>query len=643
MSIRPPQRVKIERPALIPDCCVEVLGEMCDWLNPLPMDSSGVELSLPVGVYCYKLRVDGRWQLDPGNARTRTAIDGNQNNVLSVGGGAEPLLFAPTAPFLCEESDRDVRITALLRKGHGSLLRVRCLWDDESHVAGDTRVMTLAFEEPEHLVLVTRIPRCGNNLRLRFDDDSGGRVFSATDGADEFEVRVEDLPLPPWWKQGVIYTILIDRFRPRLDSPSWEHDPATSRAVGGHLAGIRRSLPYLRDLGVTILYLTPVHLAASSHRYDVVDPFLVDPTLGGAEELRNLVQDVHRAGMRILLDFSFSHVGDGFPEWSEVREEGPAARHAGWFQWREGGVVHYGTRSDAPLLNLHHPEVRALVLKAARHWAGFDVDGFRLDAAAEVPIDLAIDVRRELLKLRPDALVVGELIPQHAWRWVCSGAIDVAMDFGFHHAVTQWLAWGTIRAEELVARMAANELARGVSASRSVRFVSTHDHPRLDTYAQLGGRGSRAVLGLVLAMTWPGVPALLYGEELGLAATRARSPEDVWPDRMPMPWLDQGFGQSRQALVRSLLTLRRRQHALISGPCEVVHASGDTLIFQRGDPSAPIWIALHAGDTEVRVQISGGNAEATELFLVGRAEVRGDEVVLGPYSCLVWRWPVLAK
>src|SRR5262249_19092750 len=162
------------------------------------------------------------------------------------------------------------------------------------------------------------------------------------------------------------------------------------------------------DLGIDTLYLTPVQIAASCHRYDVVDPLRVDPALGGEEAFARLVDAAHARGMRIIVDFSFSHAGRGFPAYAAVRRDGRSAPRAGWCAWTEGGeLACYGKRSDAPLFAWEARseaarELRALVLRAAESWARRGVDGLRIDAIAELPLDLAREVRARFRAIRPD-------------------------------------------------------------------------------------------------------------------------------------------------------------------------------------------------------------------------------------------------
>ena len=190
-----------------------------------------------------------------------------------------------------------------------------------------------------------------------------------------------------------------------------------------------------------------------------------------------------------------------------------------------------------------------MALDAMDAWARRGIDGIRLDAAAEVPLDLACALRERLRAIRPDAIVLGEVVPGHAWRWRAAGAVDVATEFEFQRVTCALFARRTMDAGEACHAIEASELARGGPACTAVRFVSTHDHARFATQAKVERHPRNATLGLVHLLTSPGVPMLLYGEELGLAAEVAElAPESAWPCRMPMPW-----GEARDGSMRTLV------------------------------------------------------------------------------------------
>jgi hypothetical protein len=184
----------------------------------------------------------------------------------------------------------------------------------------------------------------------------------------------------------------------------------------------------------------------------------------------------------------------------------------------------------------------------------------------------------------------------------------------------------------------ASELARGGPASTALRFVSTHDHPRLATFARVERHARNAALALTQLLTSPGVPMLLYGEEVGLAADVAElEPESAWADRMPMRW-SEGRDEGMRALVRRLLEARAASPALRHGEHEVLCAEDAVLVYRRAAEGEVIDVALNPGDTRVEVEISDSERPSLEVLVtVGEMAVRGQRVTLGPGAAVVAR------
>jgi cyclomaltodextrinase len=364
------------------------------------------------------------------------------------------------------------------------------------------------------------------------------------------------------------------------------------------------ALPYLEALGVTVLHLTPVFEARSAHRYDVVDLHRVDPALGGEAALRRLLDAAHARGLRVLLDVPVSHVHRDFFPFADVRERGPASPYWEWFhvlRWpfHEGldpGYLDYAKGAwQEPVLRADHPGVVEHLVGAFERWARFGVDGFRIDAAADVPLGLVRRIREAVRAVSPESIVFGEIVPDNLHRWT-RAAVDAATDFPAQQAVYAWLlrGEGATRAATMLARRRFSRDSEGWS---TLAFTATHDQPRLRT---LAGRPEPARLGHLLVLLRAAVPALLYGDEVGLCSEEPhRGFEDVWPDREAMPWEPGVWDEATLALHRSALRLRRELPALCEGDEQpfVPDGGGDAVLgLRRQHGESIVEVLLNAGD-----------------------------------------------
>lgn len=621
---------------------VELLGEVSDWRNGLALTKGDDgaftrTVDVPPGVYQYKLLVDGKWAPDPDNPRTRSAL-GRRNNLLVVGGAPEPLLFAGGAPWI-EALDRGgVRVLVGVRHAGGGgreTAAPRLRFSEDDGATWSSATTELAFAEDEHAFFVATLPTSAEGLTLRLDAASAS--FETRWARPAARERA-----PAWWKDAAVYTVFVDRFRPERERSAseapWEDDPGNNRPAGGHLAGIARSLDDLAALGMSTLYLTPVHVGANVHRYDIVDPLTVDPALGGEAAYDALVRSARARGMRIVQDFSFAHAGVGFPAYDDVRRHGRASRFAPWFVWNDGALVHYGKRTDAPLLDLDNAEVQELALDAVTYWAKRGASGLRLDMTAEVPLSLGRRLRRRFRELVPDGIVLGEVVPQHAWRWRASGVVDAATDFGFHETLTDLVCNPHASPGAAYERLRRLDLVRGGDArSTAVRFLSTHDHPRLATKAAEAGMLARLPLAYVLLATWSGIPMLLYGEELGLRSDgHAADLEDVWPDRMPMPWAPGRGNGALRATVRELMRARAGSKALRDGETTLLFADEHTLVVRREADGEVVDVALNFASEPKSLELEDDeHPRMIAMATAGACAIDGAVVRLPPFGAMV--------
>ncbi len=652
---------------------VDLRGEMTHFQHVSPMVETSPGLfektvRLGDGVFAYKLFGGGDdWWLDPGNPRTRSR-DGSRNNVIVVGGTDEPILHAPARPYLFTTEDGRLCIRAALRKGAAEGLAVR--WD-EGDGPRETPLAIVA-DEDEHLLCEAHLPVSARAVEYLFALPDGRLVGRAGGAGQAFRIHRSAtlIDTPSWWRDAVVYTILLDRFR-RGEQGTWGAPPERETGRwGGDLDGVTAALPYLADLGVTVLHLTPVTPAPSAHRYDAIDPRAVDPELGGRAALLRLFEEAHRRDLRVLLDVAATHVDRDFFAFRDVRDRGPRSPYFGWFHvhrypFSEGvdpGYEHYQKGQwREPLLRTDEPEVIDYLAETFAAWARLGADGFRVDAAADLPLATIRRLAQAARGAREGVVVYGEVIPPHIHRFTAD-ALDAATDFAVQESLYDWLFRKRIGASRVAQVNARRRFDRGGPGAASLTFTATHDQHRFLT---LTGDPRPARLAQLFILLGAAIPSILYGDEVGLSprkqeilGARQASPHDgsmsprlgfdparsgaeqppspegplgfegVWGDRAPMDWpapgkeSAPGWDTETLAMVKAALRIRRAHAAIGRGdeaflvlPPEGAPAADDVLALRRSAGDEIIDVIFHGGEGTRTVALPEGAPSGAEILL----------------------------
>jgi len=397
-----------------------------------------------------------------------------------------------------------------------------------------------------------------------------------------------DLAAPAWAADAIWYQVFVERFRngdpandPTLeDIRSFSPDPAPAgwqvtpwtadwyrqepwaratgkdfygtaqwRRYGGDLQGLLDRLDYLQALGITALYLNPINDAPSLHKYDAAHYQHVDRNFGpdprgdaarmAAEDFGDpaswgwtaadslflrLVAEVHRRGMRIILDYSWNHTGVNFPAWQDLVAKQRASRYADWYEvqqfddpatpdtnefryrgwvgvpslpeWKKVGRPE-GRTHGAIEGNLV-PEVRELVYAVSRRWLDPNgdgdpsdgIDGFRLDVAEMVPLGFWRDYRRFVRSINPEAYLVGEVWFEDWPRmydpapWLQGDVFDAVMHYRWFAPTRSFLAQAEPALTPSGYAHALDSIARGIPPAHyraMMNLTASHDTPRFST------------------------------------------------------------------------------------------------------------------------------------------------------------------
>ena len=380
---------------------------------------------------------------------------------------------------------------------------------------------------------------------------------------------------PDWIQDAVFYQIFPDRFAngdPGNDPPNvrpWGAKPTIWDFQGGDLRGIVQRLDYLVDLGINAIYLNPIFQATSNHRYNTTNYYMIDPKLGTQDDFKLLVDEVHRRGIRIVLDGVFNHCGRGFFAFADVLENELESPYRDWFHIKRFPLQAY-TKGDArnylgwyklkslPKFNTDNPEVRRYIFDIAKYWIEQGIDGWRLDVPNEIDDDEFWSEFRQIVKrANPAAYLVGEIWKVRP-RWVGPNHFDGLMNYPLRDALLGLLKEnkldpaGFIKALDtlLAAYPRENTYAHYVP-------LGSHDTPRLATLLD-GDRAKMKLFYLVL-FSFPGAPAIYYGDEVGLQGKKD-------PDcRRAFPWDEIEWDQDLYSFIKKLIAFRHERIELRRG------------------------------------------------------------------------------
>ena len=380
-----------------------------------------------------------------------------------------------------------------------------------------------------------------------------------------------DVIAPPQWVSDIVwYQIMPDRFRRGDMGPKghllrkWE-DPRNIMHwdfYGGDLKGITEKLPYLHELGITGIYMTPIFLSNSNHKYNTFSYDTIDPDFGTEEDLIELVDKAHSLGIKVMLDAVFNHSGTEFPQWQDVVEKGPESPYWDWFfvqKWPLHKIIRntrdkfysFAFTGMMPKLNTNNPEVARFCLERCRRWVeNWHIDGIRFDVGNEVSHRFLKTLNAGLKAIKPDIFLLGE-IWHDSLPWLLGDEYDSTMNYPFLECVHNfWLD-----------NQDSRDLQYGLNHCYSMypeqinqvlfNFLDTHDTMRVLT--RCGGNRDTFFQQLTLLMTLPGSACIYYGTEIALEGG-----DD--PDcRRPMPWHKIETGEYDEAFRETAALIRLRK------------------------------------------------------------------------------------
>ena len=465
---------------------------------------------------------------------------------------------------------------------------------------------------------------------------------------------------PDFAKGNIIYHVFVDRFN-RADGvktkrkyrlhESFSESPEVVSAdgkyyaddfFGGNFNGIREKLDYLEELGVGIIYLSPIFKAFSNHRYDTGDYLKVDELLGTEDDFKRLLDAAHEKGMKIILDGVFNHSGadslyfNKFGTYDSLGAyQSKSSPYYDWYYFKKfpDEYACWWGCDNVPDLNKSNKDYRALVFGkngVVEKWQKLGADGWRLDVVDELPIDFVNLLIKKIKSVNKDALVIGEVWEDASTKvsygelrpYLLGDQLDGTMNYPFMNAIIAYVRDGDEKFfKDTVQSILENYpketvycLMNSLGTHDTVRIINALSDVRAHGWSKTHKLGyklpdseyekakKKLYLASVLQFTLPGIPSIFYGDEAGLQGF------DDPINRRPYPW----GSEDKEILAhyKKLGRIRRENRAVFSGGFNMRDENG-LVAYERAGGDDEILIAVNAGADDKTLFIS---KEYTSLY-----------------------------
>ena len=431
-----------------------------------------------------------------------------------------------------------------------------------------------------------------------------------------------------WFEQAVVYQIYPLGFCGAPGQNGGEQSHSITK--------IKNWVPHILATGANCVLLNPV-FQSDRHGYDTRDYFTVDCRLGTNQDLADVCDALHAAGIRVVLDGVFNHVGRGFWAFQDVQKNRWESPYKDWFYLNFDGNTEYNDgfwyegwegHNELVKLNLRNPAVTEHLMQAVREWAAqYRIDGLRLDVAYCLDPDFLRTLRR-FANEQGDFWLLGETLHGDYNRWMNDRAC---------HAVTNYECYKGLYSSFNSANM--HEIAYSLNRQfgseqwclytgrHLLSFLDNHDVSRIATVltdkAML-----RPAYGLLFGM--PGVPAVYYGSEWGLEGDKKNG------DATLRPAIEKPQENELTEWISALAKARAESPALRWGSYHSVMVQPRQLIFERRVDGERVLVAINAAGETYHADFNAGCGTAVDL-ITGQPHDFGGGSDLPPCSCAFWR------
>lgn len=419
-------------------------------------------------------------------------------------------------------------------------------------------------------------------------------------------LREEEMfEVPQWAANKVVYQIFPSRFAATqpVDKKLWYKAPITPMDdLHGNLRGIIEHLDYIKDLGIDVVYLTPIFKSNSCHKYDTIDYYQVDPSFGTTEDLKELVQKSHERGMKVVLDAVYNHTGREFFAFQDILEKGEKSKYLDWYfidelpprgEWGEiPNFKCFGYYGGMPKLNLKNPEVEKYITDVACYWIKeCDIDGWRLDVGDEISHFFWKNFRKAIKAVKKDMLIIGE-IWHYAGDFLEGDEWDTVMNYPFYLNLIDLLADEKINVSQFVQNLG---YLKGRLNKKCYplmwNLIDSHDTARFLHLCHDNKKKQHLAAAFQLLM--PGMPMVYYGDEYAMPG--ANDPDC----RRGMYWDEEYQDKEMYNWYKKLMQIRKAHACIVEGEMieTITNDDDDTIVMIRKNGEETITMLFNCGSS----------------------------------------------
>lgn len=396
-------------------------------------------------------------------------------------------------------------------------------------------------------------------------------------------------------------------------------------------------IPHIEKLGANAIYFSPV-FESDTHGYNTRDYTKIDTRLGTNEDFQSVCKNLHKAGIKVVLDGVFNHVGRGFWAFQDVLEKRWDSPYKDWFHisfdgnsnyndglWYEGWEGNY----DLVKLNLRNEDVIQHIFSCIKGWVEeFDIDGLRLDVAYCLDHDFLRWLRSFCDGLKPDFFLVGETLHGDYNQWMNDSMLHSVTNYECYKGLySSFNSMNMFEINRSLLRQFGPDNWTLYKGKHLLSFVDNHDVTRV---ASILSNENHLPLIYALAFGMPGIPCVYYGSEWGAKARKEEGDPALRACFEKPKWND------LTTFISKLAEAKKHSNALNYGDFRSVLLTNRQCIFERKTDSERVLVAINADDQPFTAHFDAGCGTAVDLITEETHDFGGGSE-LAPYSAAYWK------